>query len=297
MKNIIFFGYGSENLLEPVKKLFLNENLIEINNFNSNYNLNSLKDKTYDVIVFSSHLNLNSFLYAYHYEKIKNFIDPLDLLKELKIKKKIYLIHDLSEFYLNDEIYHLDLMDLILSPIDYDDPLFMKKIFNVGWIKNFDISLATSITGKRIFFMSDIGFYEKNFEIFIKDFASFVGKFDYFKLPKMNNLPIKIKNFFIDNGVREINSNENVNNYLEQNDIYTNGLSSIIFETLLKKNKINVIKSATNEFINWDNVLKNPLSKLKLVKNISINKNIIQISPNDIDVDLSFKKEKFKSLF
>ncbi len=204
MKNIIFFGYGSENLLKPVKKLFLNDNLIEINNFNSDYNLNSLKDKTYDVIVFSSHLNLNSFLYTYHYEKIKNFIDPLDLLKELKIKKKFYLIHDLSEFYLNDEIYHLDLMDLILSPIDYDDPLFMKKIFNIGWIKNFDISPAASITGKRIFFMSDIGFYEKNFEIFIKDFASLVGKFDFFKLPRMNNLSIKIKNFFIDNGVREI---------------------------------------------------------------------------------------------
>ena len=195
MKNLIFFGYGSEYLLGPVAKSLETYNITEINNFDLKHKIIELKKKTYDAVIFSCHLNLDKFLYNQYYKRINNFINPNELLEELDIKKKYYLIHDLSEFYLNEEINYLKNIDKILSPIKYDDPLFKDKIYEIGWIKNYKNIHEKNIIGKNILFLSDVGFYEKNFNYFIEDFDRKLDGIDFFKLPIMSEKPEKIINF------------------------------------------------------------------------------------------------------
>ena len=295
MKNIIFFGYGSEYLLSPLIKHLGEFNVVEINNYEKKHNLENLKKNNYDAIVFSSHLNLDKFLYNVYYENIENFISPIDILNQLKIKKKYYLIHDLTDFYLNEEINLLDKIDKIFSPIDYDDPLFGVKVENIGWIKSFKSSHGSEIINKKIFFLSDIGYYEKNFENFINDFKEIIKDIDYYKLPSMKTRPSKIVNYFSENKINEISDKESSYNYLKNNQIYTNGISSIIFETLLHKNFVKVIKSTTNSFYEYNNLLKNPFTKFNLIRKLNFSDDLIEILPNEVELNIEFDFSKFKN--
>ena len=65
MKNIIFFGYGSEYLLGPIVTSNNTHNIIEINNFRLTYKIEDLKKNVYETVIFSCHLNLDKFLFVH----------------------------------------------------------------------------------------------------------------------------------------------------------------------------------------------------------------------------------------
>ena len=293
MKNIIFFGYGSENLLGPIASNIKTHNIIEVNNFKLNYKIEDLKKNIYETIIFSCHLNLDKFLYKYYYKDIDNFISPNEILKQLKINKKYYLIHDLSEFYLNDEINYLQKIDKILSPIHYNDPLFSNKIINIGWIKEYEAQDKKNIKNKNILFLSDVGYYEKNFQYFVEDFDHKLKNIELYKLPVMSERPIKIINFLKGKNINQINDTENSYKFLSNNKIYTNGFSSIIFETLTQNNTVNVIKSRTNQFFNWSKILVNPFKDVNFKFAVKEDFNYVTVSPLSNNLSLKFNYDKF----
>ena len=153
---------------------------------------------------------------------------------------------------MNEEINYFDKIDKIFSPIEYQDPLFDEKIESIGWIKSLIKPSFSEINNKSIFFISDVGFYEKkNFECFKKDFEEIIEKIDFFKLPSMMTKPLNISNYLNEKGIKEINDRENVFKFLKNNEVFTNGISSIIFETLLqKKIKLKLSILQPTNFIN-----------------------------------------------
>tara|TARA_B110000483_G_C18183098_1_gene537814 strand:+ start:1681 stop:2574 length:894 start_codon:yes stop_codon:yes gene_type:complete len=293
MKNIIFFGYGSEYLLGPIASGIKTHNIIQIDNYKFKYNIDDLKKDVYETIIFSCHLNLDKFLYNYHYKNIDNFISPNEILEQLKINKKYYLIHDLSEFYLNDEINYLQKIDKILSPIQYNDPLFKNKILDIGWIKNCEVHDEKNIKNKNILFLSDVGYYEKNFQFFVKDFEEKLKSIELYKLPVMSEKPEKIINFLRGKNINEINETENSYKFLSKNNIYTNGFSSIIFETLTQNNTVHVIKSRTNELLDWSKILMNPFKDVNFTTTVKEDQDYIIISPLTNNLNLEFNYDKF----
>jgi hypothetical protein len=293
MKNIIFFGYGSEYLLGSIASNIKTHNIIEVNNFKLNYKIEDLKKNIYETIIFSCHLNLDKFLYKYHYKNIDNFISPNELLEQLIINKKYYLIHDLSEFYLNDEINYLQKIDKILSPIQYNDPIFKNKILDIGWIKNYEAQDEKNIKNKNILFLSDVGYYEKNFRLFVEDFEEKLKNIELYKLPVMSEKPEKIINFLREKKINEIKETENSYKFLSKNKIYTNGFSSIIFETLTQNNTVNVIKSRTNELLDWSKILMNPFKDVNFTTTVKEDQNYVIISPVTNNLNLEFNYDKF----
>lgn len=293
MKNIIFFGYGSEYLLGPIASNIKTHNIIEINNFKLNYKIEDLKKNVYETIIFSCHLNLDKFLYNYHYKNIDNFISPNEILEQLKINKKYYLIHDLSEFYLNDEINYLQKIDKILSPIHYNDPLFSNKIINIGWIKNYETQDEKNIKSRNILFLSDVGYYEKNFQYFVEDFDQKLKNIEFYKLPVMSEKPKKIINFLKEKNINQINDTENSYRFLSDNKIYTNGFSSIIFEALTQNNSVNIIKTRTNELFNWSKVLINPFRDVSFKFTVEEDLSYVTVSPLSNNLNLKFNYDKF----
>ena len=293
MKQILLYGYGSENLnnyLITILNKFPKNKLIIINNYNNSKV--SIKNKKFDMVIFSAHLHVDKKIHSKLYFHCKNFMDPIKILKNLKIKKKYYLVHDLTEFYHNNEISKLIHIDKILSPIKYCDPLFNNKIIDIGWAKAIDNS-NYNLKNKKIFFVSDAGYYNKHIDHFKSDFQKFFHYFDYFKMPiyKKN----KICTFLKSIGKIEINQNYNSYHLIKGNEIYTNGVSSLIFETLCWKKKIKIFITRTNANYNFKNLEFTPFTSKKLIKKITIKRNIVEIHPNKF-INLKFKKKKFLNL-
>ena len=80
---------------------------------------------------------------------------------------------------------------------------------------------------------------------------------------------------------------------MSNNKIYTNGFSSIIFETLTQNNTVNVIKSRTNQFFNWSKILVNPFKDVNFKFAVKEDFNYVTVSPLSNNLSLKFNYDKF----
>ena len=133
----LFFGYGSEYSLDPLKTYMekCGDRCIEIEMLDCGTTINSLRDLSSDVVfVTSGHL-----LYDWHnfsfYRTERDIVSPLHVMSTLEPVASIYYPHDYKDPIKEEEGSYLALFDLVLWPYVTDLPEAASALAVVGWIK------------------------------------------------------------------------------------------------------------------------------------------------------------------
>lgn len=164
----LFFGFAAEYVLHPLYQhmqekghlcveldLYSAQNPMEI--------LSSLKDKPV-VFINSAHLffDKENFKTSYQHEGV--MFSALEIMDYLRPLKSIYIPHDLTDFFHDDELPWIDLFDKLLMPMaNFPYRFPATDIVNAGWIKrNQPVASIAAEHAKSIgFAMSEFEYYRR----------------------------------------------------------------------------------------------------------------------------------------
>lgn len=252
----LFFGFAAEYVLNPLYRHMsqLGYDCIEMDLFfakDVKGTLKSLKDKRI-VFINCAHLFFDQMNFSTSYQHDEEIISPLEIIDYLKPIKSVYIPHDLSQLFHEQERPWLDIFDWLLIPRPKPSYLYAhSRVINVGWIKRSQAvnPVSESIQRSVGFAFSEYEFHrrlgpEKTYELW----EPILNQGITVKFPHWKDTTL-FEDYFKSKSVNIFPSTSSLSDFIDMHGIIlSNGGSSVNAEAAFSGRKtINILFNDFNE--------------------------------------------------